>query len=59
MMCKCVSVNLVVDRICSMIASRIIVLILSLKDGFPNGSVFVKFGKINSNTRRSTLLGCS
>ena len=25
-----------------MIASRISVLILSLKDGFPNGSVFVK-----------------
>ena len=42
-----------------MIASRISVLILSLKDGFPNGSVFVKFGKINSNTGRSTLLGCS
>ena len=32
-----------------MVASRISVLILSLKDGFPNRNVFLKLGKLNLN----------
>ena len=33
-----------------MVAPRISVLIVSLKDGFPNRSVFVKLGKLNLDT---------
>ena len=39
-----------------MVAFRISVLILSLKDGFPNGSVVGKSGKVNLETWRSFLL---
>lgn len=36
-----------------MIVSRISLLILSLKDGFPKRSVFVEFGKVNLDTKVS------
>ena len=36
-----------VDRMYVMVALRISVLILSLKDGFSNRSVFLKLGKVN------------
>ena len=39
-----------------MVASRISVLILSLKDGFPNRSVFVKLGKLNLHIWESIFL---
>ena len=39
-----------------MVASRIRVLILSLKDEFSNRSVFAKLGKLNMHTWESILL---
>ena len=39
-----------------MVASRIRVLILSLKDEFSNRSVFAKLGKLNIDTWESILL---
>ena len=38
-----------------MLASKIIVLILLLKDEFPKRSVFVKLGKVNLDIWRSIL----
>ena len=49
------SSNLLDNRMYSVVASWIIVLILSLKDGFPNRNVFVKFGKVNLDIWGSSL----
>lgn len=40
------SSNFFDDRMYSIVASKISVLISSLSDGFPNRSVFVKLGKV-------------
>ena len=53
---KIVSSNNFVDSVYSMVASRINVLVLSVKDGFANRSVFVKLDKVNFDIRGSILL---
>ena len=47
--------NLFVDRMFSMVAFRISMLIISLKDDFLKRSVFVRFDKFNLDTWRSIL----
>ena len=42
--------NLFVDRMFSMVAFRISMLIISLKDDFLKRSVFVRFDKLNLDT---------
>ena len=44
--------NLFVDRMFSMVAFRISMLIISLKDDFLKRSVFVRFDKLNLDTWR-------
>ena len=53
---KIVSSNNFVDSVYSMVASRINVLVLSVKDGFANRSVFVELDKVNFDIRGSILL---
>ena len=53
---KIVSSNNFVDSVYSMVASRINVLVLSVKDGFANRSVFVKLDKVNFDIWGSILL---
>ena len=50
------SSNFFDDRMYSIVASKISVLISSLSDGFPNRSVFVKLGKVKWDTWGSVML---